>query len=347
MRGVAGMIPSPELRATGVGALPHRDPDEACRAALAAFPEIPFIPTLPNRGLLETIVFADSEHLPGGVIREGRLMIDRSADPSEAMERVLLDYLEGNAEPYRVGEAYGSGFHAMMGRDLSDALLVKCQVTGPVTFGMQVVDETRRPILYDPEYADLLGKLLGLRARWCEEAMRERMGARATLVVLSDPYLASLGSAVVPVDANVAASAFGDIAGLLDGGLGLHCCANTDWGFVLGLAPAVVSIDAWTYGREFLLYADDVARYMEAGGVVAWGIVPADYAVFAAGTPGSLFARFEEIRTRATETVDPDLFDRQSLITPTCGIRNAGEQEAAAIMEATASLSRRLRSEEP
>jgi hypothetical protein len=263
------------------------------------------------------------------------------------MEQVLLDYLERNAEPYRVGKAYGSGFHAMMGRDLSDALLVKCQVTGPVTFGMQVVDEARRPILYDPEYADLLGKLLGLRARWCENAMRERMGARATLVVLSDPYLASLGSAVVPVDAGVAASAFEDIAALLDGGLGIHCCANTDWGFVLGLAPAVVSVDAWTYAREFLLYADEIARYMERGGVVAWGIVPADHAAFAAEKPDAFFSRFEEIRARATETIDPDLFDRQSLITPTCGIRNANEEEAIEIMAATASLSRRLRGEEP
>ncbi len=341
------MIPPPELLATGVGALPHRDPIEACRAVLAVFPRIPYVPTLPNRGFLEAIVFADAEHLPGGVVRDGRLVIDRSTDPSEAMEQVLLDYLERNAEPYRVGKAYGSGFHAMMGRDLSDALLVKCQVTGPVTFGMQVVDEARRPILYDPEYADLLGKLLGLRARWCENAMRERMGARATLVVLSDPYLASLGSAVVPVDAGVAASAFEDIAALLDGGLGIHCCANTDWGFVLGLAPAVVSVDAWTYAREFLLYADEIARYMERGGVVAWGIVPADHAAFAAEKPDAFFSRFEEICARATETIDPDLFDRQSLITPTCGIRNANEGEAIEIMAATASLSRRLRGEEP
>lgn len=344
---MAGMIPSPELLATGVGALPHRDPIEACRAVLAAFPRIPYVPTLPNRGFLEAIVFADAEDLPGGVVRDGRLVIDRSTDPSEAMEQILLDYLEQNAEPYQVGKAYGSGFHAMMGRDLSDALLVKCQVTGPVTFGMQVVDEARRPILYDPEYADLLGKLLGLRARWCEEAMRERMGARATLVVLSDPYLASLGSSVVPVDAGVAASAFEDIAGLLDGGLGIHCCANTDWRFILGLAPAVVSIDAWTYGREFLLYADDVARYMESGGAVAWGIVPADYSIFAAENPNAFFSRFEEIRARATETIDPDLFERQSLITPTCGIRNANEEEAVEIMAATALLSRRLRGEEP
>ena len=36
----------------------------------------------------------------------------------------------------------------MMAHDLSDALLVKCQATGPVTFGMQV-RMRRRPILYD------------------------------------------------------------------------------------------------------------------------------------------------------------------------------------------------------
>lgn len=339
------MIPSPELNATGVGALPHRDPEEACRAVLEIFPRIPHVPTLPNRGLLEGIVFADSEHLPGGVIRDGRLVLDRSIDPSEAMERILLDYLEGNAEPYAVGRDYGSGFHAMMARDLSDALMVKCQVTGPVTFGMQVVDEARRPILYDPEYADLLGKLLGLRARWCEIAMRERMMARETLVVLSEPYLSSLGSAVVPVDAGVAASAFQDIAALLDGGLGIHCCANTDWSFVLGLRPALVSIDAWTYAREFLLYLDEIAAYMEDGGVVAWGIVPADYTVFAAESQDSFFSRFQAIRARAAGIIDPDLFDRQSMITPTCGIRTAGEREAVAIMEAAASLSHRLRGE--
>ena len=69
---MAGMIPSPELLATGVGALPHRDPGAACGAVLAAFPRLPYVPTLPNRGLLEAIVFADAEHLPGGVGSEER-----------------------------------------------------------------------------------------------------------------------------------------------------------------------------------------------------------------------------------------------------------------------------------
>jgi hypothetical protein len=344
---MATMIPHTDLLATGVGALPHRDPDEACRAVLAVFPRVPYAPTLPNRGILESIVFADSERLPGGEIRDGRLTVDLAQDHSEEMEQILLDYLEGNADGYGIGEEYGSGFHRMMTYDLSGALLLKCQVTGPVTFGMQVVDQNRRPILYDAEYADLLGKFLGLRARWCERTMRDATGAPATLVVLSDPYLASLGSSVVPVDAGVAEAAFRDIAALLDGGLGIHCCANTDWEFVLGLRPAVVSIDAYAYAREFLLYTDALAAYLEAGGVVAWGIVPADHSVFATESTDSLFDRFCRIRAEATEIVDESLFDRGSLITPTCGIRFADNHGAVEIMEATAALSRRLRGEEP
>jgi hypothetical protein len=344
---MASMIPPPDRAATGVGALPHRDPDEACRAVLAAFPRVPYVPTLPNRGILESIVFADSEHLPGRVLADGRLSVDLSRDHSEAMERILLDYMEGDASCYGIGEEYGSGFHRMMAYDLSGALLVKCQVTGPVTFGMQVVDESRRPILYDAEYADLLGKLLGLRARWCETALRERTGADATLVVLNDPYLASLGSSVVPVDAGVAASAYQEIAALLEGGLGVHCCANTDWEFVLGQGFAVVSIDAYTYGREFLLYADALAAYLEAGGVVAWGIVPAEPGAYAAETEDSLSDRFLQIRALATEVVDEDLFDRHSMITPTCGIRFADERGAEAIQQTTAALSHRLRGGKP
>ena len=44
---MAKMIPSPHSRATGVGALPHKDPVQACDDVLAIFPEFRYIPTLP------------------------------------------------------------------------------------------------------------------------------------------------------------------------------------------------------------------------------------------------------------------------------------------------------------
>ncbi len=46
---MATMLPQMDLHATGIGALPHLDPDAACRAVLAAFPRVPYAPTLPKQ----------------------------------------------------------------------------------------------------------------------------------------------------------------------------------------------------------------------------------------------------------------------------------------------------------
>ena len=275
------MIPSPHSLATGVGALPHTDPVAACDDVLEIFPRFLYVPTLPDRGLLESIVFCDSEQLPGRMIREDRLLFDSATDQTEAIEKVYMDYVEGNYASYGLHHDYASGFIEMMSRDVSDTLVLKCQVTGPVTFGMQVVDANKRPIYYDSQLADVLSKMIALKARWCEMEMRKRTGVKETLVVLNEPYFASLGSSVVPIDREMVKSGWEDISALVEGGLGIHCCSNTDWEFVLGLRPSVLSIDAYTTAKEFLLYADSLITYMEHGGVVAWGIVPAEYKIFA------------------------------------------------------------------
>lgn len=337
------MLPPPDSRATGIGALPYTDPEEACRSVLHAYPGFPYIPTLPNRNVTESIVFNDSEQLPGRVIHEGRLIVDRSADIAAGMEQIYLDFIEQNSAPYAITPAYGSGFHAMMRHRLDHVFALKSQITGPITFGMQVVDNDRRPIAYDPAFADVLPKMLALRARWCEQEMQACTGARETLIILNEPYFASLGSSVIPIDIETVRAGWQDIASLLEGGLGIHCCSNTDWGFVMSLDPAVLSFDAYANAAEFLLYRDSLAGYMERGGIIAWGIVPADGRVFIGETIEGLFDRYRDIRDKVTEYVSPRLFDSRSLITPNCGIRFSDEREADAIMEAAAAISCRVR----
>nr|WP_321352350.1 hypothetical protein [uncultured Methanoregula sp.] len=340
---MAKMIPPPRSLATGVGALPHTDPVLACNDVLEIFPEFPYIPTLPDRALLESIVFNDSEQLPGRVIREDRLLFDSTKDQTAAMEKVYMDFVEQNIADYALHQDYASAFIEMMGRKIPGARVLKCQVTGPVTFGMQVVDADKRPIYYDSQIADVLSKMIALKARWCEQAMRERTGIAETLVVLNEPYLASLGSSVVPVDKETVRAGWEDIASLVEGGLGVHCCSNTDWEFVIGLEPAVISMDAYATAKEFLLYSDTVISYMERGGVVAWGIVPADYKLFSTETVDSLYEKYLAIRTQLTARMPEELFDAQSLITPSCGIRFADRQGSLEIMGAAAEISRRIR----
>jgi hypothetical protein len=343
---MAKMISPPHSLATGVGALPHTDPKQACDDVLAIFPGFPFIPTLPDRSQLESIVFNDSEQLPGRLIREDRLLFDSTRDQTAAMEQVYMDFVEGNFAGYGLHREYASAFIEMMSRKIPRASVLKCQVTGPVTFGMQVVDANKRPIYYDTQLADVLSKMIALKARWCEQAMREHTGVTETLVVLNEPYLASLGSSVVPVDRESVRSGWDDIASMVEGGLGVHCCSNTDWEFVIGLSPSVISMDAYATSKEFLLYADSIVSYMERGGVVAWGIVPAEYKIFATESTDSLYSRYLAIRAQLSSRMPEQLFDAQSLITPSCGIRFANRDGSLAIMGAAAEISRRIRAGE-
>ena len=331
-------------RATGIGGLPYMDPVLAVDDVLAAFPEVPYAPGLPNRGPYEQIVWNDATFLPGLEVVEGRLVVDRDADHSEAQEKVYLDFVEQDASTYGPTPENNAGLLELASRDLSGAVLAKSQVTGPVTVGMQIVDRDKRPILYDEAYADLLAKMLALRAR-ATEAVLQGMGVPETLVVMNEPYWASLGSTVVPVSEETVRLAFEDIGSLVEGGLGIHCCSNTDWRFVMDLDLAVISLDAHETATEFLLFAGDAAAYLERGGVVAWGVVPADARQFVLEDERALVARMDAIRTTMAEYVDPEVLVRQSLITPSCGIRFANDEEAARIQATTARVARAWRGE--
>ena len=342
---MSSWIRSPDSRATGIGALPHTDPRKACDDVLAAFPTFPYIPTLPNRGLLESIVFCDSARLPGGEVHDGKLRIDPGRDTGSEMEQIYLDFMEKNTAPYARTPGYASGFAEMAGRDLNSPLVLKCQVTGPVTFGMQVVDADRRPLYYDDQYADVIAKMIALESRWCEEAMMKISGVKETLVVVNEPYLASLGSSVVPLRQELVTAGWEDIAGMVEGGLGIHCCSNTDWSYVISLDPSFISFDAFLCAREFLLYMDELVAFMERGGVIAWGLVPAQVAEFSQVSQEDLYQKYSDIRKQVTAHCSPDLFFRQSVITPTCGIQSGSPGEAVAIMGAAAALSARVREE--
>jgi hypothetical protein len=173
--------------------------------------------------------------------------------------------------------------------------------------------------------------------------MRMKTGVRETVIVLNEPYFASLGSSVISIDIDTVRAGWGDIAGMVEGGLGIHCCSNTDWEFVMSLNPSVISFDAYENSREFLLYREALAAYLERGGIIAWGIVPADGRVFCSEDTESLYQRYMDLRRITIEYIPPRLLDSRSLITPSCGIRFADEKGAERIMQAAADISHRVR----
>jgi hypothetical protein len=125
-----------------------------------------------------------------------------------------------------------------------------------------------------------------------------------------------------------------DVRTGLEGMTGVHCCANTDWPFVMSLGIDFLSFDAYDYGYTIVLYPDAVQQFLEKGGSLAWGVVPNSEEKLADESVGSLVASMESMfSTLGSKGVDLEMLARQSIITPQCGLSGLSEGSADKVMK--------------
>ena len=102
---------------------------------------------------------------------------------------------------------------------------------------------------------------------------------------------------------------------------GIHCCGNTNWSMLLKTNIDILSIDAYQYGENLVMFPDELTKFYEKGGAVAWGIVPSSDEAIQAETVESLVARMESIFDKMEEKgMNRQKAASQSLITPQCGL---------------------------
>ncbi len=331
----------PELRALAAGSLPHTDPDVACRLALDCMPEIPFWPQLPRRTFLENMYVQYSERFPGVVLEEGRMFVDRGRNLDRELEALYQAVVENDLDFAAVSPDYAAGFHRFLEMDLGQPLLVKGQVTGPVSWGLVVTDQDRRPVLYEEVLAEAIATHLRLKASWMERELRQRWPA--TLLFVDEPYMASFGSAFVSLGREQAVGLMEEVFGGIEGLKGVHCCGNTDWSLLLSTSVDILNLDAYGYAETLALYPDEVGAFLERGGIIAWGIVPAGDQVMDESV-SSLVERFREaVGLLAAKGLHRDDLLASSLIMPSCGCGSLSEETAERVMALTAAVSIALR----
>jgi hypothetical protein len=154
----------PELRSLAAGSLPHTDPSVACQVMLDTM-DIPTWPQLPRRSFLENMYVQYSERFPGVAVTDERIYVDRDQDLDSGLERLYVAYLMNDMEYAAIGPEYAAGLYHFLGLDLDQPTVTKGHVTGPVSWGLTVVDQQRRPILYDDVLAEAASNHLRLKAR--------------------------------------------------------------------------------------------------------------------------------------------------------------------------------------
>lgn len=324
----------PNFLATGVGSVPQTKSEDALGLIWKSVPLAPHWPQLPRLGaessfvgqylnaLTETGVIAD--------VKDPKFQVEADdwVERMTVFYTLYLEAAEGNEqalESFGFSAQGGEGFEGFCA-DLErfgtrDAVLLKGQVSGSLTLGMQITDKNRRSSYYDDTLRDMLIKTLAMHAEW--QTKRLRKFGLPVLMVIDDPGLYGFGSSThVTLEREQLIEELNVIIeGILrHGGIpGVHVCAGMDWTLLFDSKVQVVNFDAYDYMQSMMVLAEPINRYLARGGILSWGIVPTNPIAWEE-TAQSLKTRLEQnIGELVKRGVDEALLRQQSMVTPSCG----------------------------
>ncbi len=325
-----------------IGSLPHTDPVKAVDFVLDKLKTIPFWPQLPRTGFRENMYIQFAKNLPGVKVDEvkKRVQVDlTNYDPEEIYTKIVEDDVDAFALP----RDNFSGFYEFMSREMpSTVQAVKGQITGPVSLGLQMIDQDGKPVIYDETYSEIMRKNLNLMARWQERELRKK--CPQTIMFIDEPYLSIIGTPFASVSQSDVIKWIDEVTFGLEGKKGIHCCANTDWPFVMSMDIDILSFDAYDYGYTIALYPEAVEKFLKRGGCLAWGIVPNNEETIKKENPASMVRQVEKLFHSLEEKgVDQELLLKQSIFTPQCGLSGLEEDAASHALDLLLGISKELR----
>jgi hypothetical protein len=110
---------------------------------------------------------------------------------------------------------------------------------------------------------------------------------------------------------------------------------------IIDAGPDIVNFDAFEYMDYFLLYPEEITRFLQGGGVIAWGVVPT--ATFTGQeSVESLYSKLKQGLNRCYEWgLNPETLTAGSILTPACGMGAMEQGPADQVLDLLSSLSRK------
>jgi methionine synthase II (cobalamin-independent) len=301
---------------TLIGSMPYDNAKAAVDVITAGKINVPAWPQLTARGFGESMYMQTGAHLPGLHAEGDRPVVDLNAyDPTEAYTAIVSD----DADYFSYPKDICSGFYEFIGRDLSGFAAVKGQVTGPISEGLQIISSEGRPVIYDESYGEIVRKTVNMSAKWQARALSRKNDK--VILFFDEPSLSMLGTPFTSISDDQAKQWINESLDGVDCFRAVHCCGNTNWSLLLGTNIDILSIDAYQYGQNLLMYPDELASFLRKGGNIAWGIVPNGDETVQSENVATLVDRMEEIFAGIeSKGIDRRKAALHSILTPQCGL---------------------------
>jgi hypothetical protein len=331
--------------------MPHAEAQQAIRIVLDSIPEAPIWPQLSANGINEQMEVQYSEGIPRVVIDrdKDRMYINTAGDTSLELAEFYERFLAEDYDYFQITPAFSKGLYAMesaLAAAGGKRPFVKVQTTGPLSFGLTIVDENKRAIHYHPEFSDVVVKALAMKCRW--QIRKFSKFAERVICFIDEPILSAFGSSTyVSVSRDDVIAKLSEVIEAVhaEGALaGVHCCGNTEWSILMDAGADIVNFDAFDYGHTIALYPEAVKQHLQSGKVLAWGIVPTNSAKIQSQTVASLMTKFYGLvddLAKATN-LDRELILRQAIITPSCGTGSLPTADAERVFSILSGLSKAL-----
>jgi hypothetical protein len=305
---------------TAMAVMPHTDPSRALEAALSL--DVPFWPQLPNYSYHEDMYVQAAEHFPGISIDFEERTILFSMDQFILELEEVLSKLDSDPGYFDVSPGGSVVYHRFLGLDLAGRAAIRGQLEGPISFGLSIQDQDGRPIIFDETVRQFMLDFMARRVNVQLARLKEKNSN--AFMFIDEPGLQFLFSAM---------SGYGDIQGKadldtffaqVDHPRGIHLCGNPDWEFMLNLDMDVLSLDAFSNWEIFTACSSSIAKFLDRGGTLVWGIVPTGQEDFGREGLDSLAIRLEEAWSALlSHGIDQELLISRSMLSPaTCCLVN-------------------------
>jgi hypothetical protein len=312
------LIPG-NLKTTAMAILPHDRVEPALALALSL--DIPFWPQLPHLSFYEDMYVQAGEHFPGIVLHPETLSIRFDTDKFTEELPELLDHWDDPAY-FDISPQYSAVYHRFLELDFSNYAAIRGQLEGPISFGLKVLDETDRPVIFNDQVRPLLLDFMARRV----QTQLDRLKAKhpKAFMFLDEPGLQFIFSSVSGYSDMRAREDLDRFLSQIERPRGIHLCGNPDWEFLLNRDLDILSLDIYSNGEVFRCYGKAIRRFLDRGGVLAWGIIPTCFESFEQETPERLINYLEGLwPDLAKAGIDRDQLLAQSLLSPaTCCLIN-------------------------